>query len=82
LQADRSTLGRIETGERAPSAEQLTALMDLYGVCGRLRGVYERPSRVARATAADAPVRLWFSGFDLIPLNWSYIHFPIAAMPP
>jgi transcriptional regulator with XRE-family HTH domain len=63
LQADRSTLGRIETGERVPSAEQLAALLDLYGVGGRLRGVYERLARVARATAADAPVRLWFSGY-------------------
>jgi transcriptional regulator with XRE-family HTH domain len=63
LQADRSTLGRIETGERVPGAEQLTALLDLYGVSGRLRKVYERLARVARATAADAPVRLWFSGY-------------------
>jgi transcriptional regulator with XRE-family HTH domain len=63
LQADRSTLGRIETGERVPSADQLTALLDLYGVSGRLRRVYERLARVARATAVDAPVRLWFSGY-------------------
>jgi transcriptional regulator with XRE-family HTH domain len=63
LQADRSTLGRIETGERVPGSEQLTALLDLYGVSGRLRRVYERLARVARATAADAPVRLWFSGY-------------------
>jgi transcriptional regulator with XRE-family HTH domain len=63
LQADRSTLGRIETGERVPSADQLTALLDLYGVSGRLRRVYERLARVGRATAADAPVRLWFSGY-------------------
>jgi transcriptional regulator with XRE-family HTH domain len=63
LQADRSTLGRIETGERVPSADQLKALLDLYGVSGCLRRVYERLARVARATAADAPVRLWFSGY-------------------
>jgi transcriptional regulator with XRE-family HTH domain len=63
LQADRSTLGRIETGERVPGADQLTALLDLYAVAGRLRRVYERLARVARATAADAPVRLWFSGY-------------------
>jgi transcriptional regulator with XRE-family HTH domain len=63
LQADRSVLGRIESGERAPNSEQLAALLDLYGVSGRLRRVYERLARVARATATDAPVRLWFSGY-------------------
>jgi hypothetical protein len=63
LQADRSVLGRIETGERPPNNDQLTSLLDLYGVSGHLRRLYERLGRVARATAPDAPVRLWFSGY-------------------
>ncbi|HEX4833301.1 MAG TPA: helix-turn-helix transcriptional regulator, partial [Trebonia sp.] len=63
LQADRSVLGRIETGERPPTSDQLAALLDFYGTNGRLRRVYERLGRVARANVVNAPVRMWFRGY-------------------
>jgi transcriptional regulator with XRE-family HTH domain len=63
LQADRSVLGRIETGDRAPNADTLGVLLTTYGVSGRLRRVYERLGRVARARSGEGPVRIWFAGY-------------------
>jgi transcriptional regulator with XRE-family HTH domain len=59
---DRSVIGKIETGDRPPSAAVLTALLDAYKVSGRLRRVYERLAVVARARG-DGPVKVWFAGY-------------------
>lgn len=60
---DRSVIGRNETGERPPTPELLTVMLDAYKVTGRIRSVYERLALLARARTGDGPVRIWFAGY-------------------
>jgi transcriptional regulator with XRE-family HTH domain len=58
LGSDRSVIGKAETGDQPPTPEVLTALLDAYRVTGRLRRVYERLARVARAREDPGKLRV------------------------
>lgn len=62
LECDTSVVGKVETGERVPHPDMLTAWLDLCRVTGRYRQLLEGLAAVARAKD-DGPVKIWISGY-------------------
>jgi transcriptional regulator with XRE-family HTH domain len=62
LRTDRTTITKIETGERPPNAVLLTAWLDACGVTGQFRAVFEGMGVLARAREDPGRARVapWF----------------------
>jgi transcriptional regulator with XRE-family HTH domain len=62
LQADRSTVTKIETGARPPNDKLLASWLDACGATGQLRAVFEGLGVLARAREDMARVKVapWF----------------------
>ena len=60
---ERSTIGKIEQGERVPAWDVLQHILTATGVTGLARTTIEGLWWVARSTEEDAPVKVWFSGY-------------------
>lgn len=60
--ADRSVIGKAETGEYPPTDPVLARWLDACGVGGRLRTMFEGMARFARGKDGG-PVKVWFSGY-------------------
>jgi transcriptional regulator with XRE-family HTH domain len=60
---ERSTIGKGEQGERMPNVHVLGDWLTACGVTGLARAAIEGVARLARNTAEDSPVKIWFSGY-------------------
>jgi hypothetical protein len=60
--ADRSVIGKAETGEFPPTDPVLTQWLEACGIGGRLRVMFEGMTRLARSKNGG-PVKVWFSGY-------------------
>jgi transcriptional regulator with XRE-family HTH domain len=63
LGMDQTGVNKAETGDRIPSARILGDWLGLCNVSGIARQAIEGVAELARATAEDAPVKVWFSGY-------------------
>jgi hypothetical protein len=57
LNRDRSVIGKAESGEYPPAGEVLADWLEVCGVGGRLRAMFEGVNRIARS--GHGPVKLW-----------------------
>jgi DNA-binding XRE family transcriptional regulator len=60
---ERTTVGKMEAGDRVPALDVLEDTLSACGVTGLAKTAIEGVWRLAKYTEEDAPVKVWFGGY-------------------